>query len=223
MMISEGFGGDLVPGQDLPTSLASVESFDSLLYPRNWDHLTYLPRVAGEIDLLDTAPADLSDGAFLTSRPVLIKEKRAVVLEAPLPVNPVWGHRSDALVPNDSGTQASVDVVAGTSVNSFLIHFDATGTVDARYEHEFSIIFPGEVVGVLIGPNELIESDVLFGKDEVVYPKTPTMRASRDAPGNPLHDELRLSNDGRTLAVKLRVSAMDQIRVLVRNTDTDRP
>lgn len=224
MMISEGLGGKIHPGQALPRSLQAVESFESQLYARNWDQVTYLPRFSGQISMLDTAPPVLVDGVYLTLEPVLIKEARGVVVDRPLSVNNIEGFTSALLKENGSEAGARYDLAAGTKVNAFLIHLDRldSGT-SAIAECQFTITFPGEVLGVMHTIDELIQSDAMLGLPDVVYPQGKSKRGSRDAPGTKLYDELSLSEDGRTLTVMLRVSGMDQLRVLVRNTDTPGP
>lgn len=222
LKIREGWGGKLEPDQVLPRSLQTVEQLDSLLYPRDWDAVTYRPRVSGEMRLLDQAPPRLADGDYLTFDPVLIPEARAVVLDRPLGVR-LAGKRVPALLERNQAQSGglSYGVPAGTAVNSFLIHFDKNPSLGpAIAERRFTITFPGEVLGILQSVNELTETDPLLGVAETEYPiQGNTMRSSVDPENLPTYDDFQVSADGRTLTVNLRVAGMDQVRVIVRNTD----
>ncbi|MEM1354940.1 MAG: FecR domain-containing protein [Planctomycetota bacterium] len=227
LMIREGWGGEIAPDQVLPRSLRTVEQFESLLYPRDWDGVTYLPRVEGQVRLLHEAPPSLVDGAYRTLDPVLIPERRGVTLTQPLAVR-IAGKRASELlqaVPAnpDAPTTPTHQIPEGVEVNAFLIHFDKDPSLGfTPIERTYTITFPGEVLGILQTVTDLNGSDLDFGSSQTRYtepPVTETMRGSRDPFGSVTHDAFSLSDDGRTLAVTQRVSGMDQVRIIVRNTD----
>lgn len=221
LMISEGYGGQLEPGQVLPRSLQAVEQFESLLYPRDWDAVTYRPRYSGAIRLLDQTPASLTDGSYKSFDPVLIPEARGVTLEMPLPVRLAGKRVPQVLEANEGGSHGIPHrIPAGVKVNSFLIHFDKDPSLGLGVtERHITITFPGEVLGLLQNNTELIGTDPLLGLDDVEYAQGSTLRGSWDDPSLPTHDEFKVSKDGRTLTATLRVAGMDQVRVIVRNTD----
>lgn len=57
------------------------------------------------------------------------------------------------------------------------------------------------------------------GLRSVNYPMAQSLRGASDPPGHPNYDYIYVSDDLRSLSIKMRTSGMDQIRVLVENTD----
>lgn len=221
IMIREGVGGILAPDKALPQSVQQINPADADRYARNWDDIVYRPRLSGAIQYVTEPPASLALGEAVSVDPMLIPERRAVVLKQALHLNSNNANRD---VINKLGLEVDPQedyvIDAGTKLNAFLIHYeiplgDNLGTV----EREFEIQFSGRIVGIIQMYDYQLKTDELLGLESMTYPGENMLRGSADPPGHPNYDTIRVSNDLRTLEVKMRLSGMDQIRVLVENTD----
>lgn len=221
VMLSEGVGARLVPGEVLPKSVESIDQFELERYARNWDDVVYRPQISGEITYVSSPPASLELGQANSTAPLLIPERRGVVLAEDLHLN---SNKTNRSLIQKTGAQVGPEqdyvIAAGTKLNSFLIHFnkldeDVVGTI----ERDFKINFSGRIVGIIEMHTYQFQTDELFGLASVQYPGTDTLRGASDPPGHPNYDVIYVSDDLRTLSVKMRLTGMDQIRVLVENTD----
>jgi hypothetical protein len=221
IMLNEGFGGRLVPDKALPASVEAIDHFQIERYPRNWDDVIYKPALTGEITYAATPPPSLERYEARSANPLLIPERRRVVLTEDLHLN---SNKSNRLVIQRLGVQVDPKqeyvIAAGAEINSFLIHFDNLQKVtDGVIERDFKVQFKGRIIGIIETHTYQLETDELFGLASVKYPQEGTLRGAADPPGHPNHDVIRLSQDRRTLTAKMRLTGMDQIRVLVENTD----
>jgi hypothetical protein len=221
IMIHEGIGGRLSPDEALPQSVESIDEEQANRYTRRWDDIVYRPQLAGEITYPKTPPTSLAVGKTISTNPQLIPERRAVVLEEALSLN---SKRANREIIDKLGLQvdAEEDYVlgAGTKLNSFLIHFEVPRVTDQNpVEREFEIRFSGRIIGVAQSSDDQAKTDGLLGLASIQYPDEASLRGAADPPGHPNRDDIELSDDLRTLKVTMRLTGMDQIRVLVENTD----
>ncbi len=221
VMLHEGFGGHLVPDEVIPQSVQPIDATQAERYTRNWDDVVYRPVLSGEITYTPSPPASLTLGQSTSTDPLLIPEQRGVVLTEDLYLN---ADKTNKSVIEKLGLeiepQEDYVIAAGTKLNSFLIHFDlpeqkTQGTV----ERDFKLRFNGRIVGVVEMQQHQVATDGVVGLASIQYPATGTLRGASDPPGHPNFDHIYISDDLRTMSVKMRLSGMDQIRVLVENTD----
>ncbi|MEO0476543.1 MAG: hypothetical protein AAF085_11330 [Planctomycetota bacterium] len=220
IMIREGVGGQLAPDVALPQSVQPIDLQQADRYARNWDDIVYRPRLTGAIQYVTEPPASLVVGETISADPMLIPERRAVVLEQALHLN---SNKANRDVINKLGLdvdpQEDYLIDAGTKLNAFLIHYEIPlGENRGVVEREFEIQFSGRIVGIIQMYDYQLKTDELFGLESMTYPGENTLRGAADPPGHPNYDIIRVSDDLRTLQVKMRLSGMDQIRVLVENT-----
>ena len=221
IMLQEGFAGRLAPDEVIPTSVHSITTAQAERYPRHWDDVVYRPDIRGHITYTPSPPASLEVGQANSTNPMLIPEKRGVVLAQDLHLN---SDKTNRVVIQKHGDIVEPDkdfvIAAGTKLNSFLIHFDIPEEdIQAVVERDFQLQFNGRIVAVIEMHKYQIETDDLFGLESVQYPSNNLLRGASDPPGHPHFDYLYVSDDLRTLSVKMRLRGMDQIRVLVENTD----
>lgn len=221
LMLHEGVGGRLVPNEALPKAVQPIDEAQARQYARNWDEVTYRPRLSGEISYVASPPASLDTGQLTSTVPLLIPERRGVVLAEDLILNANHANRFFAPSPDKAGDPAQAYVIAaGAKLNSFLIHFDITDQPSQGIEREFKIQFSGRIVGIVQMHDYQLKTDALFGLEAMQYPVDAKFRNSADPQGHPNFDYIHVSPDRRTLTVKMRLSGLDQIRVLVENTDS---
>lgn len=221
LMLHEGVGGRLVPNEALPKAIQPIDEAQARQYARNWDEVTYRPRLSGEITYVAPPPASIDTGQLTSTEPLLIPERRGVVLAEDLTLNANHANRFFAPSPDEAGDQTQAYVIAaGAKLNSFLIHFDITDQPSQGIERDFKIQFSGRIVGIVQMHEYQLKTDALFGIESMHYPVKATLRASADPQGHPNFDYIHVSPDRRTLTVKMRLSGLDQIRVLVENIDS---
>lgn len=221
MMLREGVGGRLVPDAALPKSVESLDQFDVDRYARKWDDVIYRPVVSGQIHYVTEPPASLDTGQATSENPLLIPEQRSVILSEALHLN---SNKANQVVINKRGIDvdplADYVIPVGAEVDSFLIHFDISEDgIPGVTEREFKIRFKGRIIGIVEKHDYQIQTDGLFGLSTVKYPTVGAMRGASDPPGHPNYDVIWVSDDLQTMTVKMRLSGMDQIRVLVESTD----
>eukprot|EP00752_Nemacystus_decipiens_P013990 g12426.t1 len=220
IMLHEGFGGRIVPDEALPQSVQPVDEAHFVHHTRSWDDVVYRPRLSGSISYASPPPASLLLNEASSVDPILIPERRGVVLSEDLHLN---SNNSNSLILKKQGIRLTYDqdyvIPAGTKVNSFLIHFDLDkDNSEGVVERDFMLQFNGRIVGIIEMQKYQVITDKLFGLDAIQYPETGMLRGASDPRGHPNHDYLQLSDDRRTLSVKMRLTGMDQIRVLADRT-----
>lgn len=221
LMLPEGVGGRLVPDEILPQTVQAIDQFQTDRYARNWDDVVYRPQLSGEITYTPSPPASLEQDQARSTNPLLIPERRGVILAEDLHLNSNKANRS---IIQQLGTQVDpledYIVPAGAELNSFLIHFERPDKgSQSLLEREFKLQFKGRIVAIVEVLEYQLMTDEYFGLESIRYPKDNALRGAADPPGHPNYDVIYVSKDLRTLNVKMRLSGMDQIRVLVENTD----
>jgi len=221
IMLREGVGGRLVPDAVLPKAVESLDQFEIDRYARNWDDVVYRPRISDQITYTAVPPASLAVGQTTSTHPLLIPERRGVTLAEDLALN---SDKANRAIINKLGLQIDPDqdyvIDTGTRLNSFLIHFDLPkGPGQAVTERDFEIRFSGRILAIVQMHEYQAKTDAIVGLASVQYPSKGSLRGAADPPEHPNHDVIHVSDDLRTLSVKMRLAGFDQIRVLVENTD----
>jgi len=103
-------------------------------------------------------------------------------------------------------------LAAGSTVDSFLVHFDTpSGTTTLSNAAQQSITFNNEILGVILSTVQLGATDTTFGASGTTY-------TSPNGRGMESSDLFTISADRRTLTIRsLRVGAafVDDLRVIV--------
>ena len=130
-----------------------------------------------------------------------------------LPSELVVGVDSPGFYNEETDLQLPSPVIsAGTTVDSFLLHFDPVRQTGGR--RDGSITFGTDILGIIIESNALLASDSLLGSPTTFYP----------APSQPFFelngleiesDSILLSSDRRTLTVSwFTNNLLDHVRIL---------
>lgn len=214
--IPENWGATLRSGSPVSQSLKPIASFQTLDFIRDWDALIYNPAVVDGV-YHKQAPPSLVDDAFEADLPQVIAEARGVELKQPLEVIRLYPGKTTQL----AGGAGHRTIEAGTRVNTFLVHFDRVGEQVGTRQQRIELTFPGEVLGVLSGQEELIATDMLLGAPGTRYPKPgeDSFRATLDPFGSPSVEKVWLDADRRRVVISFVTSNIDAVRVVVRNTD----
>ncbi|AQT70037.1 FecR protein [Anaerohalosphaera lusitana] len=193
---------------------------DRYAYKQTWKDVLTSVEVKGSIDFLRASPKSLEQDAFESdSKMFLIEERKSVPLQ-----NEITGLIS-------SGQYTSQDLTLDTEaipgqvdkpVDSFLLHIDRVGgtSFEQNLVLNGTIAFRCPIVGVLVDTDKIIESDSLFGNPNVDYSDdinrgiTGESSTWREIDESTL-DVLTLSEDRKTLMVKMVAGNFDQIRILV--------
>jgi hypothetical protein len=110
-------------------------------------------------------------------------------------------------------------IMAGTTVNSYFLHFDAVGapTDQNAVSASGSITFSSNILGIAMFPSTLNPTDPIFGLPGVTYATGQGPRGLDIAPGQfgtMSNDEITLTADLRTVTVNLSDAASpDEFRV----------
>ncbi|QDT67044.1 FecR family protein [Calycomorphotria hydatis] len=151
-------------------------------------------QLTGQARMSVAPPLDLTTGEAPTKGFLLaIREKSAVEVSEKL-----------TLTTRDG----PVTLEPGLKIDSYLVHYDASGQTDPRAKG--SLAFNKPILAVLDASDQLALTDHIFGLESRVWP-TDTGR------GYEAEDNLRLSDDRMTLTLHPGVSGvnqMDQCRVL---------
>ncbi|WP_437221798.1 FecR domain-containing protein [Planctomicrobium sp. SH661] len=125
---------------------------------------------------------------------LILPEKRHFVLTEDLEVDTAEGRKR---------------IAAGTSVSSYLVHYDPTSS--ASFAPRGSITFFGKIAAVVTGSDALQQTDPLLGSPQIKY-------ETRRSRGLEQYDELRISDDQRTVSFFFRMDSpeyQDQTRIIV--------
>ena len=220
LMIAEGSARRFENSSGTQSNEIPVRSRESLLGSQQFKDLG-VQMLGGSIRINDQLGAD-SYGVSSSGQNWidLVSEKRNVKLVEPLVVtlNASGSYRRFGL-----NTQT---VAAGTSVNSYLLHFRPS-----TWNHVRGVIrFDTPIVGVLCTPKELGDSDAIFGVPNIDYPTDDVPRglepgryfehyvATAGKPVNFQPDEVILSQDRRSLSINASADPesgyYDQVRIL---------
>jgi len=145
---------------------------------------------------------------------------------------PVFVERTDFTLPVDlqvhitlPGTSpTAVDmnfspgaIPAGTRIDSYYVHFDSLGdsTTTEAVVVDGSITFDRDVLGLIVGPILLNESNLLVGAPGTLYPSDPSLEIVAGGAGLEANDLLTLSSDRRTVTFNFRNTAhLDSFRII---------
>lgn len=190
---------------------------DAERFALDWDQVQRSVRVEGAVQYLYDTPKSVEPATLESDeRLFLIPEKRGVRIPADLvQCDFAQPGRHDRL----SGTGEAIPF--GTTVDSYLLHFDRVGnpdTDDLLYV-EGTIHFDRPIVGVIAGNDRLYASDQLFADAKTTYPTKPAVIGRGFEGFNHsgfVQDVIEISADRRTLTARLGASLnIDHIRVLV--------
>jgi len=172
------------------------------------DYRTGIASVTGAtID--ESSPGSFDRGDLESAEPIVVIEKQLATLRTDLSVD----SDGSAGIFDADNLPSGATLLAGTVVDSFLIHFDneTTGNVNV----ESTIEFENEILGVIASLDKLNASDFLaFG--DPFFDETDAGRQTLF--GGEGSDFWTIGEDGRTLHLDLVVggTGLDQLRVLTR-------
>jgi hypothetical protein len=200
---------------------ADVHIVSTFLYPEPDDTNGLIDpndpnNVQGGLLKISAAPSDVTDGAQASDTSIAIfNECVGHRLEGAVVVDINWTGTYDARNPPSSEKPI---IPGGTTVSCHMLHFDTLGGSDVFLSG--TVTFDGPILGVIVEPNQLDDSDAELGASGTLYPTGDPMR------GWELDDDpniiIRLHPNPvdpswapRTLTVAGRVQAgLDQIRVI---------
>lgn len=108
---------------------------------------------------------------------------------------------------------SSGPIEAGTTLDSYLLHFDAVGDdKDSARTIEASVTFDRPVLGLIVKAG-INNNDALFAHPDAEYVEDKTRGIEKE-------DTVTLSQDRRTVSVRLTGWRPDQLRVFVRSEPT---
>lgn len=197
--------GDPVKMIELTTSRAArFQQSDGVAKEVAYSGNDYLPvdqsrggirRLSGALRTLSEIPASLKSEQVTTPNHMLIIPERQITLEADLQVNSLSG---------------PVRIPAGTTVNSYLIHYDPTLLINSGPRG--AVTFHGQVAAVIGSATELITTDSLFGLAETSYESQAFRELELD------EDEVQISDDRRTVSFFFGITPpklVDEARILL--------
>lgn len=201
-----GFGLDPVPHDVQP---------DHAFLP-SWDAIRGRVQITGQARFYVQPPKDVSPNALIDHDHLIVFQEQTTQTDAPLRVMTELSRTSP------KGAYAVVP--EGTRVISYLIHFNPNEFIPGQIREtqnsvaSATLTFPGRVLGVIGGGNEMAKTNKRFGLDAVVY-ENPTLEFEDynnevdQWPG----DGLTITGENQN-TLDIRLSAFvhsDQARVLV--------
>lgn len=149
-----------------------------------------------------------NDGLESDSVFFLIPEKKGYELTKPLAI--------DAQDPDTLGGSAELiddSLAAGTTVDSYLLHFDKVGSSNSDVRLEGTLRLPGRLLGLITTEEHLNASDAPLGVHGIHYPEPGSLRLTeigRTA------DRVVIGPERRTLDLALTTNASaDHLRILI--------
>ncbi len=181
----------------------------------------------GQVRNLQESPRDLRHGRFKHDYLMVFPERRDFQLPEALPVNlkkpGTYRVMSESALKaytetvsekqkeRERAVESSVvqgEIASGTRVNSYLVHFDATGKSDAMHRAKGRVRFENKILGVIINGQNLNESDALVGDADTVYESKLGRRTENDL--------IRISSDRQQVFMNFEVHGfIDQVRIIV--------
>lgn len=152
-----------------------------------------------------------NDGLESDSVFFLIPEKTGYQLTAPVSI--------DARDPDTLGGSAELiddSLAAGTTVDSYLLHFDKVGSSNSDVRLQGELRLPGRLLGLVTTGDHLDASDGQLGVRGIEYPDAGSYRPAEISSTD---DRVIIGPDRRTLdlALTTNVSA-DHIRILIESS-----
>lgn len=181
----------------------------------------------GKLRSLQDSPSDLRHGRFKHDYLMIFPEKQDFVLPREIEVNlsepgsyRVLGPAAKEIYLKEANdkqrareTMVDVSLVqsvipAGTRVNSYLVHFDATNRQNDTYRAKGRVRFNGRVLGVILHQESLSASDDLLGGVDTIYESKVGRRMENDF--------IRISSDQRQIVMNFEIHGfIDQARIIV--------
>ena len=164
----------------------------------------------GDVEILteryrSVAPNDglESDSVFF-----LIPEKKEYELTTPVSID---GRAADTL--DESETLIEDSLAAGTTVDSYLLHFDRVGSSSRDVQLRGELNLPGRLLGIITTGEHLDATDGELGVRRIQYPEPGSYRPVEIGRTK---DQVIIGPERRTLELALRTNASaDQMRILI--------
>lgn len=164
---------------------------------------------------VDTVTA-LSVGSREDAEHALVLDEGVTTLVEPLSV--------DGVVPGQYGMTTSPvagTLPAGSTVHSWLVHFDPPAMVPETPVLVGSLTFDRRVLAVIVHADSLAASDGVVGRDDVTY----AVEGPRGTELSSSADSVWWSSDGKSLRVELGIAivegGVDQLRILTEPEDAE--
>lgn len=154
-----------------------------------------IQRLSGAIRTNSGVPASLAGNQLTTPNHLLVVPEREVTLDSDLTVTSLSG---------------PVTIPAGTTVGSYLIHYDPTFIIHSAPRG--AVTFSGEIAAVIASSAELNVTDALFGLSQTQYESQSFRELELD------EDEVRVSDDRKTVSFFFGITPpelLDEARILV--------
>ncbi|WP_437185235.1 FecR domain-containing protein [Planctomicrobium sp. SH668] len=177
------------------SSIAKEVAYSPEMYASVDRNRRGIQRLTGEIRTTPNEAKSLASENTTTPNHVLILPEKSITLSQPLTVNSLKG---------------SVSFPTGTTLTSYLVHYDPTSNV--QFAPRGSVTFHRPISAVLYDAETLNHSDALFGSEQTIYEKNSFRELELD------EDEILISDDQRTLSFFLGISPpafLDEMRVLI--------
>lgn len=176
-----------------------------------------IPKTTGNIKYLQNAPATVALKTYQHNYIIAFPEKE-LTLSKPLTVSGVLPGRQPQRNAKGNNTFDKKSVQAGTTLKSFMVHFDCH-TKTAVYSYG-SITFPYPIIGYIPTRKGLLDTDSLLGNEETNYADQSIRGLDAGRTKASQVDHMVLSEDRKTLILSWHNSiAIDQVRVLVEVPD----
>jgi len=152
-------------------------------------------RLTGALRTVTEAPESMASEQFTTPNHMLVMPERQVTLAAPLTVE---------------GINGPVTIPAGTTLRSYLIHYDPTALVS--FAPRGAVTFWGQIAALVVSSSGLTATDDPFALPGVQFEPRDFRQLELE------EDEIQISDDRKTVSFFFGVSPpefLDQARVLV--------
>ncbi|WP_437231007.1 FecR family protein [Planctomicrobium sp. SH661] len=155
-----------------------------------------IQKIDGALRTVAELPPSLQGQAVTTTNHMLVvPERQHVIIEKEISVE---------------GLSGPVRIPAGTSVSSYLVHYDPDEWT--TFAPRGAVTFDSPIAAVLVGAESLNSTDSLFGLAATAYETEAFRELELD------EDEVRLSDDRKTVSFYFGVSgekSLDQARILL--------
>lgn len=169
------------------------------------------PSATGDVQILREQPPSVipNEGPESDSVMYLVPEKKGYELETPLAID---ARDPDTL---DDGEQLIDDsLAAGTTVDSYLLHFDKAGAGTRDVRRQGTLSLPAPLVGLMTRGKTLDATDGRLGAEATTYPEPGTYRSTEIGRTN---DTVVIGPERRTLGLDLTTNgSADHLRILLR-------
>jgi len=152
-------------------------------------------RLTGTLRTVAEVPQSMASEQLVTPNHMLVLPEKQVILTSPLTVESLNG---------------PVTIPAGTTVRSYLIHYDPTALV--LFAPRGAVTYWGNIAALIVKSSGLSATDDLFGLPGVTFETREFRQLELD------EDEIQISDDRKTVSFFFGVSPpefLDQARVLV--------